>query len=107
MILRFWSLFEDRAGADQWLSSWRARLAREPEDNDRARRMDGENPLYIPRNHLVEEALDAAINDDDIEPFEALHKVLASPYADQGPDKARYAQPAPSGGPIYRTFCGT
>jgi uncharacterized protein YdiU (UPF0061 family) len=102
----FWSLFEDRAGADHWLSSWRIRLARESDDG-RAQRMDGENPLYIPRNHLVEEALGAAINDDDLRPFEALHAVLSNPFVDQGPDKTRYAEPAPRDGPVYRTFCGT
>ena len=103
----FWSLFEDRAGADQWLASWRARLAREADDSSRAAKMDRENPLYIPRNHLVEEALAAAINDDDLGPFEALHHILSEPYTDQGRDKERYTQPAPRDGRVYRTFCGT
>jgi uncharacterized protein YdiU (UPF0061 family) len=103
----FWTLFQDRAAVDQWLTRWRARLAREADDGRRAERMDRENPLYIPRNHLVEEALAAAINDDDLEPFEALHIVLGDPYKDQGPDKDRYAQPAPRDGRVYRTFCGT
>jgi uncharacterized protein YdiU (UPF0061 family) len=103
----FWSLFEDRAAADQWLSSWRARMARETEDPARAEKMDKANPLYIPRNHLVEEALAAAINDDDLGPFEALHNVLSDPYTDQGRDNERYTQPAPHDGPVYRTFCGT
>jgi uncharacterized protein YdiU (UPF0061 family) len=103
----FWSLFEDRAAADRWLSSWRARIARETEDPARAEKMDKANPLYIPRNHLVEEALAAAINDDDLGPFEALHNVLSDPYNDQGRDNERYTQPAPHDGPVYRTFCGT
>jgi len=103
----FWTLFEDRAAADQWLSSWRIRLARDTDDGLRAERMDRENPLYIPRNHLVEEALAAAINDDDLEPFQALHEVLSHPYDDQGSDKNRYAQPSPPDGGVYRTFCGT
>ena len=103
----FWSLFEDRAAADQWLSTWRARLGREKADPGRADRMDQENPLYIPRNHLVEEALAAAIKEDDLGPFDALHEVLARPYVAQGADKERYAEPAPLDGRVYRTFCGT
>ena len=55
----------------------------------------------------VEEALAAAINDDDLKPFEALHDVLSRPYDDQGKAKARYAEPAPLDGRVYRTFCGT
>lgn len=103
----FWSLFADRAAADQWLSTWRARLGQEKDDPFRPQKMDRENPIYIPRNHLVEEALAAAINADDLGPFEALHEVLAKPFADQGESKHRYAQPAPSDGRVYRTFCGT
>jgi len=104
----FWRLFEDRAAADRWLSDWRQRLARDPDgERGRSSRMNRENPRYIPRNHLVEEALAAAAVDDDLRPFEALHAVLSAPYEDQGPDKLRYTEPAPRDGPIYRTFCGT
>ena len=106
--LPFWTLFEDRAAADRWLSDWRARLSREPGDpSDRAARMDRENPLYIPRNHLVEAALAAAIHEDDLEPFEALHAVLVTPYADQGAGRRGYGEPAPRDGRAYKTFCGT
>ena len=103
----FWELFQDRAGADQWLASWRSRLARETADPLQAEKMDRQNPIYLPRNHLVEEALAAAINDDDLRPFDAIHQVLSDPYRDQGPEKERYARPAPRDGRAYRTFCGT
>jgi uncharacterized protein YdiU (UPF0061 family) len=103
----FWNLFGDRAAADNWLADWRARLSREPgSDADRAAVMDGVNPIYIPRNHLVEEALAAVINEDDLGPFERLNAVLSKPYGEQ-PGAERYAVPAPSDRAPYRTFCGT
>ena len=103
----FRSLFGDRAAADRWLTSWRDRLSRDPDGApDRAARMDRENPLYIPRNHLVEEALAAAIA-GELGPFDTLLSVLADPCADQGPERRRYAEPAPRDGRIYKTFCGT
>lgn len=106
--LPFWSLFADRAAADSWLSNWRMRSARDIKDIEaRADRMDQVNPIYIPRNHLVEEALAAAINDGDLEPFEALRAVLAAPYVDRGAEYIRYAEPAPGHAAGYKTFCGT
>jgi uncharacterized protein YdiU (UPF0061 family) len=104
----FWSLFADRAAADSWLANWRARLGRDIDGTeDRAERMDRVNPIYIPRNHLVEEALAAAINDGDLAPFEALRAVLAAPYVNRGAEYTRYAEPAPGHAAGYKTFCGT
>jgi len=100
-------LFEEPAGFDAWETTWRARLAAEPGD-DAARRiaMAAANPLYIPRNHKVEETLAAAIEDGDFAPFEALLAVLAHPF-DERPGLAAYAAP-PDGPPgNYRTYCGT
>ena len=103
----FWSLFADRAAADSWLSDWRARLSQEPGfEAKRSAGMDRVNPIYIPRNHLVEEALAAAIDEDDLGPFERLNAVLARPYEEQA-GAERYAEPAPTGQSPYRTFCGT
>jgi uncharacterized protein YdiU (UPF0061 family) len=71
-----------------------------------ADRMDRVNPIYIPRNHLVEDAL-AAATDGDLGPFEELLEVVTSPH-DSRPGSVRYEQPAPSDfGAAYRTFCGT
>ena len=63
------------------------------------------NPAVIPRNHLVEEALAAAAEHDDLAPFEALLAVLRQPFTP--PEDLRYAQPAMGGMPGYQTFCGT
>ena len=67
--------------------------------------MDAVNPVYIPRNHLVEEAL-AAATAGDLAPVERLLDVLARPF-EQRPGLERYAEPAPAGGACYKTFCGT
>ena len=67
--------------------------------------MDRVNPVYIPRNHRVEEAL-AAATDGDLGPFRRLLDVLAQPF-DERPGLESYAAPAPPGFGAYRTFCGT
>ena len=67
--------------------------------------MDRANPTYIPRNHLVEEAL-AAATAGDLAPFERLLDVVTHPF-DERPGLDRYAQPAPDPSPDYQTFCGT
>jgi uncharacterized protein YdiU (UPF0061 family) len=68
--------------------------------------MDRVNPVYIPRNHLVEEAL-AAATGGDLAPFERLVDVLARPF-DERPGLEAYAAPAAAEfDACYRTFCGT
>ena len=67
--------------------------------------MDRVNPVYIPRNHLVEAAL-AAATAGDLEPFERLVDVLAHPFDERaGPGGLRRAGAGGFG--AYRTFCGT
>lgn len=89
-----------------WLERWRARLAHESvEPADRADSMDGVNPIYIARNHKVEEAL-AAAHEGDLGPFTKLGEVLADPYVER-PELAEFAEPAPSSFGAYETFCGT
>lgn len=89
----------DLAAYDAWAERW---LALSPD----ADRMDRVNPAYVPRNHLVEEAL-AAGTDGDLEPLGVLLDVLAAPY-DVRPGLERFAEPAPdSFGRGYQTFCGT
>ncbi len=93
---------------DGWTARYRARLAREPQD-EAARRaaMLAVNPVYIPRNHKVEAALAAAIQDDNYAPFEELLAVLAKPFEER-PQYAAYAQPPPGNASRnYRTYCGT
>ena len=92
------SLVLDLAAFDDWTGRW---LALAP-DGDA---MDRVNPVYIARNHLVEEAL-AAGTDGDLAPLERLLDAVRSPY-DVRPGLERYAAPAPDDFGSYRTFCGT
>jgi uncharacterized protein YdiU (UPF0061 family) len=100
-------LFADPARYDAWAARWRERLAREPRDvATRRAAMRSVNPVYIPRNHRVEAVLSAAIERDDYAPFEEFLQVLARPYEARA-GLADYAEPAPPGQGVYRTFCGT
>jgi uncharacterized protein YdiU (UPF0061 family) len=91
-------LLLDLAGFDAWLARWRAL-------GPDAAAMDRVNPVYIPRNHLVEEAL-AAATDGDQDLLGRLLTAVAAPYEER-PGLQRYAEPAPQGFGDYRTFCGT
>jgi uncharacterized protein YdiU (UPF0061 family) len=100
------TLFRDREAFDGWAGEWRTRLGEEDAAPDDVRaRLRAANPLYIPRNHLVEEAL-AAAQGGDFGPFEALLEVLSAPF-DEQPGRERYAQPPRPEQVVCRTFCGT
>ncbi len=63
------------------------------------------NPVAIPRNHKVEEALTAAVEREDLGVLERLLAVLAQPYEHVQPPPEEYLAGSPSGD--YQTFCGT
>ena len=88
----------DMPALDAWLERWRA-LVPDADAMDRA------NPVHVPRNHLVEEAL-AAATAGDLGPLQALLEAVTSPY-DAHPGQERYAEPAPTDFGDYQTFCGT
>ncbi len=103
------ALFSDTTAVQAWLARWQQRLALDTPGPgpDRAARMRRVNPLIIPRNHLVEEALNAASNDGDLGPFQRLLAAVQRPW-DDAPEPTAYAQPAPAAvTACYRTFCGT
>lgn len=92
--------------ADSWVARWRERLARDPlTDAERARMMRNANPAVIPRNHRVEQALDAA-TEGDLAPFEQLLGVLEQPWDDTETQRPYRAPPKPREVVQY-TFCGT
>lgn len=101
------SLFVGPDAFDGWVADWRARLATEPRDDSaRQTKMRAINPAYIPRNHLVEAALDAAVEGNDLEPLQDLRAVLQTPFSIQ-PGQERYAQPPKPDEEVKATFCGT
>jgi uncharacterized protein YdiU (UPF0061 family) len=100
------SLFADPTVLRDWLPRWRKRLAEEPEESQaRAAAMRRVNPAFIPRNHRIEEVIQAAI-DDDFAPFEELLSVVLRPY-DEQPAFAQYAKPPEENQRVLQTFCGT
>lgn len=88
------------SGAAEWMEHWRRRLA-----PNAAATMRRANPAVIPRNHLVEAALNAA-TEGDMAPFEGLLAAVCDPYAPEAGREA-FALPAPTGFGPYVTFCGT
>src|SRR5271157_2781949 len=95
------------AAFDHWATRWRYRLAEEGgEANERRAAMRAANPAFIPRNHLVEEAISAAVNDGYFAPFESLLTVVSMPCEDQ-PGFSRYVDPPRPDQLVHQTFCGT
>jgi uncharacterized protein YdiU (UPF0061 family) len=99
---RIHTLFAGVPDFEAWHQRWKGRLA----GSDQAEAMRRVNPAFIPRNHRVEEALSAAFERNDYEPFDRLLKILARPFDDQ-PEFAEFAGPPPERIEGYRTFCGT
>ena len=101
------NLFELPDAFTPWLCRWHNRLASDPRDSlTRQADMLAVNPAFIARNHLVEEAIQAATSNRDFEPFHKLIDLLAAPYA-YHPRHASYATPPRPEQQVRQTFCGT
>jgi len=102
---RLASLMDSVEGFPVWQGRWQAR---QPTRSPAAlAAMQQANPCYIARNHHVEAALAAAVDHNDLAPFERLLAVIQSPF-DERPADAAYGQPASSEfTDHYMTFCGT
>ena len=100
------ALFVDSAKLEPWLARWQERVQREGSDPVvQAAAMNQVNPVYIPRNYKVEEALQAA-SAGDLTKFEFLLTVLAAPFTERN-EFGEYAEPAPASFGPYTTYCGT
>ncbi len=89
-----------------WHADWKNRLTRQSQDSlESLRKMKSVNPRVIPRNHKVEEALEAATLHADLAPFHKLLAAITHPF-DETSDET-FTTPPPPGSPCYQTFCGT
>jgi uncharacterized protein YdiU (UPF0061 family) len=101
------ALFNDPEAYDSWARIWRQRLQEEPGSaHERAAGMRLANPVFLPRNHMVEAALNAAVERQDFRPFEELLEVVSHPYEER-PGLEQYAAPALPEQRVLQTFCGT
>lgn len=94
--------FTDPVAFDGWAQKWGARTASETDVAETLRRS---NPAFIPRNHRIEQMIEAAVN-EDFAPFHRLNSVLARPFEDQ-PDQSDLTAPPTADEVVQATFCGT
>jgi uncharacterized protein YdiU (UPF0061 family) len=100
-------IFEIPEAMKPWLQQWRKRIDNDPQDAlQRREKMLSTNPAYIPRNHMIEEAINAATYDENLGPFHKLVDVLAKPY-EYNPANERHATPPLPDEVVQFTFCGT
>lgn len=100
---------ERARGWETWRCRWDDRCGRARGDGpDRGARdrMRAVNPAVIPRNHLVEEALSAAVDREDLGAFHRLLSAVRAPYEER-PELAPFQEPPPASFRSYKTFCGT
>ncbi|MBT7886407.1 MAG: hypothetical protein HN579_07545, partial [Gammaproteobacteria bacterium] len=90
----------------QWMAQWHAAL-QDSQDKPAARhRMQQANPYVIPRNHLIEHAIQQAYSEGRFDQFDALMEAVTRPF-DPGLARTRFAQAPASDEIVKRTFCGT
>ena len=100
------TLLDDPDAFEHWAARWRPLVDTSAIPDEVAARMDRVNPVHVPRNHLVDEALRAATS-GDLAPFDELLAVVREPYVPR-PGWERYAAPAPPAFAAgFRTYCGT
>lgn len=100
-------IFELPDSFDPWLQRWQQSLGNDPQNaNIRQDNMYAVNPAFIARNHLVEEAIEAATRRKDFEPFNSLVDVLSQPGRFDN-KKTPYATPPRPEQVVSQTFCGT
>jgi uncharacterized protein YdiU (UPF0061 family) len=99
--------FVDLAGFDAWAVDYRTRVARDGADDERNRRarMHAVNPLYVLRNYLAQQVIEAA-QQGDYGPVRELHAVLARPF-DEQPGRQRYAERPPEWGKHLEISCSS
>ena len=91
----------------EWLNEWQSFIEQQKNSKEEIyHSMQAINPIYIPRNHLVERAIKAGVNDTDYSVMTDLCSILNQPYKEQHVD-SDYKNPAEPSDRVYKTFCGT
>jgi uncharacterized protein YdiU (UPF0061 family) len=94
-------------GLDSWLPRWQQRMSEQPTDaTQRQHRMLASNPVFIPRNHLVEATIRAAEDEGDFQPFHRLVDRVVAPFEYDRDDAVLATPPSPQQR-VHQTFCGT
>ena len=100
-------LFKDAGAYDKWATNWRVSLSREAKaPDDRLELMHQAHPAVIPRNHRIEQSIEAAVDQEDYGPFEKLLEVLSSHYEELEGLREYMLPPKPEEY-VLQTFCGT
>ena len=101
------TVLKDAPEFKYWYKQWQERLDRQQDSRDSSKQlMRNSNPAIIPRNHRVEEALEAAVKQEDYSVLKRLLDILSTPYAHSEEQSEYSTLPAQTAQP-YRTFCGT
>jgi uncharacterized protein YdiU (UPF0061 family) len=102
----FSTLFHNNTELPVWLDRWQKRMKAAEEPATTRQRMKAVNPLFIPRNHRIEQAINAAQQHDDFAPARKLIQVLQTPFTEQ-PEFAEFANAPKVEERVLQTFCGT
>jgi uncharacterized protein YdiU (UPF0061 family) len=106
MTLQFQTLFKTPDALTGWLQKWQQRLAIENSPETIQAKMNRVNPLFIPRNHRIQKAIEDAELKDDFSQVHILTALYENPFTSQ-PDFMDYAQAPVNEERVTRTFCGT
>ena len=103
----FYNLFKSKEKINKWVIKWKGRIKEDSKlDESFSLKLNKNNPLYIPRNHIVEDVLSKALFEKNFQPFHEFYDILVNPYNEK-PNSEKYTLPAPITNQPYKTFCGT
>ena len=103
----FYNLFKSKEKINKWVKTWKDRIKEDSKlDEFFSLKLNKNNPLYIPRNHIVEDVLSKALFEKNFQPFHEFYDILVNPYNEK-PNSEKYTLPAPITNQPYKTFCGT
>jgi uncharacterized protein YdiU (UPF0061 family) len=104
---KFKEQFTTQDEISKWLVEWQLCINNQGQSKEKIyQSMRLVNPAFIPRNHLIERIIKAAVDHDDYSEMKALSSILSNPYKEQNVDFDYINPPEPSE-KVYKTFCGT